>query len=247
MSEPTTDPLELRSLEKDAPMDLDADAVFAGVEAQVAAETGLAGWLRNRSTRARLGLAFLSAAMVSLLVWLLTGRVDWSVYPMARMGGVLTGLSLLYLLLAWYALLPAYKPTPQRITIMAIASLGVALPFVQGMLPIAHELHPVSLQGAGDDLVNLAVKCFVFGSIVAIPLVVVVALLDRDKQATTFRKVFTALCGGSAGIIALQLHCPITQPIHLIWGHATVAAGILAMVSLFYGVRGWLRRSKRTT
>jgi len=242
MTDPTTDPLDLRSLESDAPADLDGDALFENVASQVAAEKGLAAWLRNRSTVGRVGIAMLSVVVVSLLVLALTGRVDWSVYPMPRMAWILGGLSLLYLLLVWYALLPAYKPTPQRIAIVALAILGLGLPFVQGLLPMAHDLHPMSLRGAGDDLVSLAVACFVFGSVVAIPLVVVVALLDRDQQNSRFRLLFTALCGGSAGIIALQLHCPITQPVHLLWGHATVAAGMVCMYGLVTVARRFFRR-----
>jgi hypothetical protein len=158
------------------------------------------------------------------------------------MSWVLGGLALLYLLMVWFALLPAYKPTPQQVVIVGLAALGLALPFVQGLLPIAHDLHAMSLQGAGDDLVSKAVACFVFGSILAIPPLVIVALLDRDRQASGFRRLFTALCGGMAGLLALQLHCPITQPIHLIWGHAPVAAGMVLMVGLFHAVRGFRRR-----
>jgi hypothetical protein len=242
MTEPTTDPLDLRSLESDAPTELDAGALFEGVAEQVAAEKGLAAWLRNRATPERLGIAIISVVAISLLVLLLTGRVDWPVYPLPRMGWMLGGLGLLYLLMVWIALLPAYKPTPQRVVIVGLAALGLALPFVQGLLPMAHDLHTMSLQGAGDDLLSKAVACFTFGSIVAIPLVVIVALLDRDRQGSGFRRLFTALCGGLAGILALQLHCPITQPIHLIWGHATVATGMVLMVGLFHAVRGVRRR-----
>jgi len=242
MTEPTTDPLDLRSLESDAPSGLDADALFAGVAEQVAAEKGFAAWLRNRSTMQRLGIAILSVTVIALLVLGLTGRVDWPKYPLPRMLGMLGGLGLLYLLMARFALVPAYKPVPKRSVIVSLAALGLFLPFVQGLLPIAHELHPMSLRGAADDLVALAGACFVFGSVAAIPLLLIVALLDRDRQASGFRRLFTALCGGAAGLIALQLHCPITQPLHLLWGHAPVAAGMVIIYSLVYVIRGFRHR-----
>ena len=121
---------------------------------------------------------------------------------------------------------------------MGVLGLAVLLPLVSGLLPVAHTLHPESLLGAGDDLMGRASACFVFGLLSAAPTAALLTLLSRQSGMDILRLALVAGAAGLVGVLALVVHCPITQPIHLLLGHGPVVLGMIALYLLvFWRVR----------
>ncbi len=227
MNEPTPDPLDLRSLADDASPTLDADAMFADLERDLAREVGPVARLRSLETSKRVGLGVIAALFITALSLGLTGRPDWALYPASRMIAELSAVALVFTGALWWTLFPAHRPTPRTLWTLLLVATGTSLPFVLAALPMAHALHDASLQGAGEDLAARAGACFIWGMVSALPVLFLLVALDRDGQSSGSRIVCAAVAAALVGVLSLQVHCPITQPIHLLWGHASVGVGLL--------------------
>ncbi|MFT5429497.1 MAG: hypothetical protein ACI9OJ_000168 [Myxococcota bacterium] len=200
---------------------------FDALMADVDSERGPLGRLRERPAAERTGLGLLVVGLTIIMSWLLTPRIDLSLYPVIRLALEMSVLSIGAAAALWLALRPMHRADPTFIVVtVALATLAL-FPFLAGLFPHAHALHPASLAGAGTDLPARAFKCFVFGLVAAVPAVVVTRALQRN-QAFGSRRFAGAVVGGMAGILALSVHCPITHPVHLVAGHAPVVLGVIA-------------------
>ncbi|MCB9727179.1 MAG: hypothetical protein H6746_01715 [Deltaproteobacteria bacterium] len=187
----------------------------------IEAERGPLAWLRSRTTPARAGMAMLGAALVLLGVLLLRRRVDLALYPTGRLLAELTVMALLSAAVLAATLrerLPVIRPTLLAPLLLAACLVALAV----GLLPPAHLDHPASLAGTGPDLIPRAMACFGFGTALALPLLLLLAGLERDPLPYARRDALFAVFAGVSGLAALLLHCPITQGPHLLVGHAPV-------------------------
>jgi hypothetical protein len=215
---------------------VDVDAALATAEAAMAREVGVRARLRSASTRVRLSMMGLAGASVALAFLVLRPRPDLAAYPRGRLA-----LSVVLLLAATGVGMrmfarPLYLPSTERRRSLAILGAALALPFVLAALPQAHGL-PVSLGGTGDDLLARALVCVRTGLMAAAPVALTLWLVDRG----TAPWVLGAVTAGVTGTLALELHCPLTSPAHLLLGHATIAPiAMLAALAL-----GRLRPSTR--
>jgi len=57
-------------------------------------------------------------------------------------------------------------------------------------------------------------------------------LLDRGAHAGLGRRLLAAAAAGLAADLALELHCPIDDPGHLLAGHAAVGVALAAACAL---------------
>ena len=71
--------------DQDAGPGLDLDALHAELAGKLAAERGVAGWLRSRPTPLRAALAGVAIAFLVVATMALWLRVDFELYPWARM------------------------------------------------------------------------------------------------------------------------------------------------------------------
>lgn len=197
-----------------------ADDLFAAIEADQAAETGWAARLRALSTPRRLALAIAATAVVAVGSFIGSGRPDISVYPVARFAAEIAFTALLTWFAARAALRSMGEPPLSGRAIGLLLALAVIWPFALATLPMAHAAHPASLEGAGSDLVARALKCLAYGMACSAPLLVALGTLRRTNRRSSRRASVLAAAAGLGGLIGLVVHCPITQPIHLIFGHA---------------------------
>jgi hypothetical protein len=106
-------------------------------------------------------------------------------------------------------------------------------------MPPAHWEHPVATQGIGSDWARRAAACFFFGALFGLPILLSILAVDRGLGRTNVA-LLGAASVGLTGNLALQLHCPLTHPLHLVPGHATI--GIVAIAVA--GVLVWIRRRR---
>lgn len=184
------------------------------------------GKLRSLATPQRLTLVLMVMLALIVYVWLGPRRADIAEYPARRMLLVLTTLGIVGLgglSLALESLSERPRPTPR----LAYFLFGLALPTALAALPAAHVAHPASTQGLGADLMPRALACLLWGTAIALPVILLLRGLDRFEGGHSGRSALIAVVGGLFGNIALQLHCPLTGPAHLLLGHATVSGLVL--------------------
>ena len=200
-----------------------------GLHAALDAE-GALDRVASLSTRVRGALAgsllFASVAIVLAA----TRRPDLAVYPRGRMA-----LDLLLLLgplalavQVWLRPLsrPAF-PMSRRHVVVAVGIAGVGI--LVG-LPMAHSLHPASVEGTGDLFFKRAGGCFGFGLTFAALATLGMGLLSRNGVKRWLPGAVAVWAAGLIGLVALYFHCPITHPEHLWAGHATVVLPVLVLL-----------------
>jgi hypothetical protein len=109
----------------------------------------------------------------------------------------------------------------------AILGAAVGVPLALALIAPAHVSHPASLGGGGDELIRRAVACLVFGVACGAPVLAGAWFVGRSTLGSA--PLAVAAGAGVAGALALQLHCPITAPPHLLLGHATVVPLVLGV------------------
>jgi hypothetical protein len=227
---------ELPLLREAEPSPADLDALFRQCEQSVTAERGLRAWLRARSTAQRRALASAVAVAFAALASFAFGRPDMDVYPAARMAAVLIALAAGVALSLQLAMRPLHRPAlSARAAATAVAAtlLGVLLLYA---LPAAHSAHPASLHAEGwQVLLQRATPCLAIGLAIGAVFYGVLALLDRGGS---YRAPAMAAAAGLAANLSLQLHCPVTAPLHMVVGHLGVALLLVAAALLLRGRSG---------
>jgi hypothetical protein len=218
-------------LRKAEPPPGDLDALYAQLTGSVAAERGLRAWLRARSTGTRALLATSVMALLAVLSATVFQRPDLGVYPGARMAGVLLVIGAGVTLLLALALRPLQRPAPPAWA-LALATAGALLALLAAYaMPAAHLAHPASLQAPGLlPLLQRALPCLVIG--VVLGGVVYAALVSLDRGGSR-RALATAAASGLAANLVLHLHCPVTEPMHMVLGHLGVAVFLIAAAVSF--------------
>ena len=205
----------------------DLSALLDDTIGQIARETGPIAWLRSRPTPARIALALAAVALVGGGVLAFKRRPDFDVYPLSRLVAAVGA----YALVIGVAVRVALRPLHARLLPMAfrmgVVAAAILIPFAIAAAPAAHGAHLASLAGAGSDLVPRAAQCFLFGSALALPALALLWALDRGGHRALPTALASAGAAGLMGIVALELHCPITHPIHLMAGHAAVCATLV--------------------
>ena len=213
----------------------DLSRVIANVEEHVAQDTGLGAWLSSRATPTRVLIGI--GLPIAIVTWILMAkaRPDLALYPLGRLAAIVIAYSLFVGAALRHALAPLQRAAPAPWVRPALTFAMIALPLVFAVLPAAHSGHP---EGSGDDFLRRALACFGFGAALSLPVLVLWALLDRDKHQSAPLAALAAAGAGLVGVMSLELHCPITQPPHLLLGHASVA---LTLTVIYTGVRRVIR------
>lgn len=216
---------------KEADLELEPD--LDSVRQLVAEDSGPLSTLRALPTPTRVGLGIFCACLTAVGVGLSAPRADFGVYPKARLGMALLALLLVGVAAIRLALRPTYLP--RRGAWGWALALGLTLPVLLATLPAAHADHPLSLEGAGADLVPRAAACFFFGLLTASPLLLLLWSMSRVIWREKF--LLAAVAAGLAAIAALEVHCPVTGYAHLLLGHTTVVLGLVGAVLLLWSRR----------
>jgi len=189
----------------------------------------LARW----STRRRATLAALAVAGAGGLTWALAPRADAAVYPVDRMVLMLGALIFAASSSLTLALRPLHRPPPAPWLRRAVWLGALGVPLALSALPEAHADHPASVMSGPEPLLVCASIVMAFVGLALVGL----RALDRRVRASPAALAWFAVVGSATGQLVLQLHCPVTDPGHLVVSHALV--GAIAAVAL--AVAPWRR------
>jgi predicted anti-sigma-YlaC factor YlaD len=217
------------------PTDEEITSMLTAVRQELAAETGPRAWLRSRATGVRLVISVAVLAAVAGFVAVASPRGDLAEMPKLRLIAAMT----IYTGLAFASMRVALRPlsqpaAPEKLSrLLIVAGLATAVGFA--LAPMAHGIPITRLGMAYGPMVT---ACFLFGSVFAVPLLVLSWALDRGGYFIGSRLLLAGAAAGLAGNLFLELHCDIQLPAHLLMGHATVVVALLAVgLALSWGTR----------
>jgi len=203
-----------RSLAAEAALPLPfPEDLFAGVEAQVARETGLRAWLRSRPSQLRFALAAVSVLVVVVLGGVHLHRPDMTEYPSPRLFGLLGAYTLGIALAFGKELFESVRRSSfADYGWLLVAALGV--PFLVAFAPPTEASRAFGPEGA--------LGCFSFGVLLTLPTAVLLWALDRDDRVSLRTVCLSAAALGLAASTILELHCPSGNFAHVLLGHASI-------------------------
>ena len=230
--EDPVDPAFFSGLAEDGrPDDATLEALLTDCEAQLDAERGARAWLRQRPTASRLGLGLGLPAGLVLVALLFAPRPDIGDVPAWRILGVVVCTAALLAASVWFGLRPLHRPPVPAWLEPAV--VGAALLGAVGLaaMPL---LEPIPPAGAGDW--GHALGCLYGGVLIALPVFVILRLLDRGGRV--FASVLSAAAAGLGANGVLALHCANDALGHTLRGHVGVMVALVGATLLWTWVRG---------
>lgn len=212
------------------------DNLLAGVEGAIAREHGPVSWLRSRPTAVRVVLAAAVILAIALLTVVVTPRTDFAPLPVLRVVLTVSVLSVMVLAVVRLGLRPLQTPLPRRTAVMFVLAIALGVPVLLCVLPTP-ETARVDVPVPGVPQSVAIGVCFAFGALTAALLVLALRILDRGAHESRMSALLAAAAGGLAGNLALELHCPVTNPVHLLPGHATIGFVFVAAYGLLHAAR----------
>ena len=192
---------------------------FRAIEDEIARSRGWWALLGELPTLVRWVLA--AAAMaVTIGIGVLLRRHNLAEYPPLRLAAELAALASVIVVSCWLWIRPLFKPQPGALVSRIMLASALALPLALAALPAALPASSASL-GVGEQL-HRAAGCFLFGSMIAMPALVLLVGVGRRSSGSLEFIMLPAVAAALAGLFALELHCPDAYPGHLLLGHAPI-------------------------
>ena len=214
-----------------------AEQRLVAARATVEADSGLLSRVRSLPTPVRVALAGFALGLLALVIVLVNAREDLQHYPALRLGMEAALSAGAALMLAAVALRGPHRPAPGAGFTWVLGLVALAVPLGLALVPPADLMLPGAKGGEGT-FARDAAACFVYGLAAALPVLGVLALLQRMPPTAPRVAAMAAAGAGLGGVLALQMHCPIAVRDHLIVGHATVPLATLLVVLVVRRVRG---------
>ncbi|HEX6271437.1 MAG TPA: hypothetical protein VFZ53_00285, partial [Polyangiaceae bacterium] len=172
----------------------------------------------------------LAASAGALLVGVGGMGVEGSGAPEGAALAWIAAFALAGLACLWTFFSPLGRPRVVPSGRFSLVVVAIALPFAfaLGSTP--------TLPHAGVGFAEHAFGCFAYGSILALPFLVVVGALDRSARPWPMLLAAFAAAAGLVANAALVLHCGNTEPAHLAAGHATIGVVLAALGALWAGL-----------
>lgn len=180
-------------------------------------------WLMSRPTWLRRLVACAAVVLIVVVGGVLSLREDIGRLPAAYVITAVGSLGFLLAAAAWTALRPLHRPPPPRWVSWGLVAATLGATFALALFaPPSPDHPPTSL------LHEMVSPCLFYGLFLGLPVYLLLRLLDRGPGLTA---LIAACAAGLAGNLVLQLHCPRTDPEHLMGAHFSVA--LLFVVGLY--------------
>lgn len=196
---------------------------WSGVETLLKEEVGWRAWLRSRPHQVRVLFAAAAYTLVTLL-GLRRLRPDFDSLTAYELAALLVVFGLIAGAAIQRALPVVGRPKQGALE-------GGVLAAAFGVPMAAAFVHSATPGIDAPSFVHQAWSCFSYGSLLTLPLVAVLWLLDRGAGPHS-RLYYGAAAAGLAANAALTLHCPNTSSGHLLLGHATIGLALAAVAWL---------------
>jgi hypothetical protein len=206
---------------------------FSRVQEAILAERSAAGWLRSRTTLARVSLLLSAVLGVALFQLLWFRRADFDLYPTTPFLVVIAAFSLLIGLALAACVRPLHEPRLSAWSLRGLIGGGLVMPLLLYAGQPVHASHPSSIAGAGPDLLPRAGACFLYGFLLVLPVLVLARAVDRGEHRIGRAALCAGLAAGLTGNLALHLHCPITHAGHLLLGHASLVLVLVGAYAIY--------------
>lgn len=205
------------------------EALRQRVDADLDEEKGLLASLRARPTPQRIALVIVVTAVLMAVTAVAMPRAEIAEYPVLRMGIVLATLSTVMAAAVWRLLRPLHLPKPSASSTRLLLVAGVLAPTVAALWPLyGHVGHHA---GEGMHFALGCGRCMAFGAVMGAPVLALATMLRRARVDGAAVVGLAGVAAGLVGNLTLQLHCPITAPLHLLLAHASLAV-LLGIVAL---------------
>jgi hypothetical protein len=201
---------------------------FLALEERLSLEQGPVAWLRALGSSTRLVLALSGVLALGLAQLLFNRRPDLELYPLARAALELFGYGLLLSLLVYEVVRPLQRPALAEGKRLGLLLVALLLPVAFALLPPAHA----STAEQGAALIVGAASCFGYGLGLAVPFLGLLYALDRGAHRSVVL-LSAAAAGGLSAAMVLHLHCPVTERLHLLLGHASIVAVLVTAYALY--------------
>lgn len=204
-------------------------ALRARVDEDLEREQGLLATLRALPTPQRIGLVVILTGLLMGLTAVVTPRGEMADYPVVRMVVVLAVMGAVMAVAVWRLLRPLHLPKPSSTATRLLLVAGVLAPTVAALWPVyGHAGHD---PGHGLSFAMGCGQCMAFGAVMGAPVLALATMLRRAKVDGAAVVALAGVAAGLVGNLTLQLHCPVTDPLHLLLAHASLAL-ILGVVAL---------------
>lgn len=205
-----------------------ADALFEAMQAQLKREErSVLGGLRSQSTTTRRLIVIGVLAVIAAIELWLRARDAFDVAPL-RVGISLAVFGVLMTTAALSSVRPLHLPALSRARELSLLAGPLAIALGLSLWPTSHAHEPLAETFRG------AAPCFVYGSLVAIPVFLIARVLDRGAWLTG---IAAALAAGLFANFVLMTHCPLAGSDHMLLGHFGVLFAGLAAFSLWTRLR----------
>ena len=207
-------------------------AGFDAVASIIKEQDGSPVWkLRSMPTHQRVALAALFVGSSGIVMLIAGRRPDWADYPVMHMGLALGAMFIAAMFGVVQALPREFvAERPQRARIGMFAFL-LAIPFLPAILNAGRVAEQTP---AADPLATIG-GCLGIGTLAALPALLGVRALQRDRKLSFWPTLYAALAAAVGANLALQTHCPVIDPMHVVLGHASL--GIVYAVLAWIAVR----------
>ena len=198
---------------------LSLDQLRLSIDGAIARDTGAIAQLRSLSVAQRLLLVVALATAITAAI-MLTGPTDnLSGTGMWRAGVVMLVVAVMTVLTCWRLLRPLHLPPANRWVGYGLVAVGVLLPFLMAWA-LRHDGGQAA--ATGSAFFKQCAVCTTFGAVLGLPVLGLALLLRRAKIDGVAVGALAGIAAGFTGFLTLHLHCTISDPIHVMGGHASV-------------------------
>lgn len=220
------------STEVDPPSEAEVERVRQEVDRLVADDRGLLARARSLPRGHRIALVAAVLLLEVGAVLLFAPRADLGAYPTGVLTVAVAVLLALGFVAGWRLLRPLHLPASGRLMEGLLIGTGLSAAVALALVPVRHTGAPA---GEGLAFWLACLRCLAFGGALGLPVGWIAGGLRRSTVGGAAVAALAGLMAGLAGNLYLQLHCPITDPAHLLLGHAplvALGAVVAAAVSL---------------